>query len=374
MWTFVSVCLDHFGVHRTAMLRWCCSTEQERAAIEVDRKIDKMLREHARLLRRECSMCIIGMDNSGKTTLFRQMQMIHEGGYSVQYRKAFAETVFQNVFTAIKALTEAMITLNIPYTSPENQLDAQWIQDVETRQVTTLEAQHTDAIRRLWADPGIRTCYGRRREFQLLDSTEYFMNNLDRIAAPGYVPTDQDVLRAKTNNKSVEYSFDTGEHFLRIFEPDLFHHRRFRHIMMEANFFIFVASLSEYDQFGPWSSNPPDPFEHLVREGAQCFCSCVNNRCFRHIPFILFLNKMDILAEKIQTSDLQIYFPEFTGKKGDAEAAMDFIRGLYLSRVHVESKQLYVHFTCAIDTESIRQVFNDIKGNIHNKYLKNCLL
>uniref|UniRef100_A0A0E9PCF6 Uncharacterized protein n=1 Tax=Anguilla anguilla TaxID=7936 RepID=A0A0E9PCF6_ANGAN len=38
------------------MWRWCCSTEQERAAIEVDRKINKMLREHARLLR----MCIIG--------------------------------------------------------------------------------------------------------------------------------------------------------------------------------------------------------------------------------------------------------------------------------------------------------------------------
>jgi hypothetical protein len=42
--------------------------------------------------------------------------------------------------------------------------------DYET--VTTLEDQHVIAIKSLWSDPGIKECYGRRREYQLTDSAK----------------------------------------------------------------------------------------------------------------------------------------------------------------------------------------------------------
>lgn len=46
------------------------------------------------------------------------------------------------------------------------------MQDVNMVQVTQLERCYVDAIRCLWSDAGIRLCYGRRCEYQLLDSTE----------------------------------------------------------------------------------------------------------------------------------------------------------------------------------------------------------
>lgn len=52
------------------------------------------------------------------------------------------------------------------------QIYAKWLQDVNTVQVTQLEQGYVDAIRRLWSDMGIRICYSRRCEYQLLDSTE----------------------------------------------------------------------------------------------------------------------------------------------------------------------------------------------------------
>lgn len=52
------------------------------------------------------------------------------------------------------------------------QIYAKWLQEVNTVQVTQLERGYVDAIRRLWADDGIRLCYNRRGEYQLLDSTE----------------------------------------------------------------------------------------------------------------------------------------------------------------------------------------------------------
>lgn len=49
---------------------------------------------------------------------------------------------------------------------------AKWIQQEDIGKVTRLDRGYVDAIRRLWDDAGIRMCYGRRREYQLLDSTE----------------------------------------------------------------------------------------------------------------------------------------------------------------------------------------------------------
>ncbi|XP_061097751.1 guanine nucleotide-binding protein G(q) subunit alpha-like isoform X2 [Conger conger] len=104
--------------------------------------------------------------------------------------------------------------------------------------------------------------------------------------------------------------------------------------------------------------------ENLLRMNLKIFKQIISNHFFRSMPLILFLNKKDVLAEKIQTSHLQTYFPEFTGKQGDAEAAMDFIRGLFLSIVIAEGRLVCVHFTCALDPGNIRQVFCDVKDNV----------
>ncbi|XP_061097752.1 guanine nucleotide-binding protein subunit alpha-15-like isoform X3 [Conger conger] len=131
-------------------------------------------------------------------------------------------------------------------------------------------------------------------------------------------------------------------------------------LLRSADFLLFVASLSQYDQFESSEQNS----ENLLRMNLKIFKQIISNHFFRSMPLILFLNKKDVLAEKIQTSHLQTYFPEFTGKQGDAEAAMDFIRGLFLSIVIAEGRLVCVHFTCALDPGNIRQVFCDVKDNV----------
>ncbi|KAG5847820.1 guanine nucleotide-binding protein subunit alpha-11-like [Anguilla anguilla] len=346
----------------------CCLTEQERKDIEVDREIQRILKQQKKRERKEVKVLLLGTGESGKTTFIKQMRIIHGEGYSEENRRAFAKLVFQNIFTATKALANAMTTLSIPYSSPDNQLYAQWIQDVETRQVTTLEARHTDAIRRLWADPGIRTCYGRRREFQLLDSTEYYMNNLDRIAAPGYIPTMQDVLRVRVPTTGIiDYSFTVEKISLRIVDVggQRSERRKWIHCFENVTSLIFLASLSEYDQVLEEKET-----DNRMEESKALFYTTVHSPWFVRSSIILFLNKMDILADKIQTSDLKTYYPGFPGRKRDAEDAMDFISAMYLElaqdRVSHENvkKPVYSHFTCATDTQNIERVFTDVKNTV----------
>lgn len=50
-----------------------------------------------------------------------------------------------------------------------------------------------------------------------------------------------------------------------------------------------------------------------MEESMTLFYTTIHSPWFSSASIILFLNKKDILAEKIQTSDLQTYFQGFTG-------------------------------------------------------------
>ncbi|KAG7230805.1 hypothetical protein INR49_019619, partial [Caranx melampygus] len=316
----------------------CCLSEEEKRTIAVDKEIKKILKQQKKKERREIKILLLGTGESGKTTFIRQMRIIHGRGFSEEERRGFAKCIFQNIFTAINAMTGAMTVLKIPYSNPENEIFAQWMQDVNTVHITQLERGYVDAIRRLWADPGIRVCYSRRCEYQLLDSTEYYMNNLDRIASQDYIPTEQDVLRVRFPT--------TGIH--------------------DYSFTIRTITLSP-----PSASFCPN----RMHESLALFYTTIHSPWFLNTSIILFLNKTDILADKVQTSDLQRYFPSFAGKRQDPEDAKNYIRKMYEQQAinhdrRDERKTLYPHFTCATDTSNIRRVFSDVKDTVLLKSLR----
>lgn len=347
----------------------CCLSEDEKKSVAIHKKIQRELKKQKKKERKEMKVLLLGTGESGKTTFIRQMRIIHGKGFSEDDRKTFAKCIFQNIFTAIKALTAAMTALKIPYSNPENEIYAKWVQDINTVQITQLERGYVDAIRRLWADSGIRVCYGRRCEYQLLDSTEYYMSQLDRIASPDYIPTEQDVLRVRFPTTGIhDYSFKIKNITLRIVDVggQKSERRKWIHCFENVTSLIFLASLSEYDQVLEERETT-----NRMHESLSLFYITIHSPWFNSTSIILFLNKTDILADKIQTSDLQNYFPHFTGRRQNADDAKDFIKRMYEQRAinNNERKTLYPHFTCATDTNQIRKVFEDVKDTVLLKSL-----
>ncbi|XP_061739192.1 guanine nucleotide-binding protein subunit alpha-11-like [Nerophis ophidion] len=351
----------------------CFLSEDEQKTIIVDNEIKKILKKQKKKDRQEIKILLLGTGESGKTTFVRQMRIIHGRGFSEEDRLGFSKCIFQNIFTAIKAMTAAMSTLRIPYSNPENEIYATWLQDFNTAQITQLERRYVDAIRRLWADSGIRVCYSRRCEYQLLDSTEYYMNNLERIAAPDYIPTEQDVLRVRFPTTGInDYSFTIEKITLRIVDVggQKSERRKWIHCFENVTSLIFLASLSEYDQV----LEERDVINRM-EESLALFYTTIHSQWFHSTSIILFLNKTDILADKIKTSDLIKYFPSFRGRRQDAEDAKQYIWKLYELQANnvekrAEKKTLYKHFTCATDTDNIRKVFADIKDTVLLKSLQ----
>uniref|UniRef100_T1GVY3 Uncharacterized protein n=1 Tax=Megaselia scalaris TaxID=36166 RepID=T1GVY3_MEGSC len=77
-----------------------------------------------------------------------------------------------------------------------------------------------------------------------------------------------------------------------------------------------------------------------------------------------FLNKTDLFEEKIITSNLEDYFPEYFGPRRDGSSAKEFIRDLYILSVDDNSRTIYHHFTCATDTNNISNIFHSVKDTI----------
>ncbi len=63
----------------------------------------------------------------------------------------------------------------------------------------------------LLGDKSIQTTYQHRAAYQLTDSAKYFFDRLDEICRPGYLPTEQDVLRSRVRTTGIvenEFTID----------------------------------------------------------------------------------------------------------------------------------------------------------------------
>ncbi|KAM3599391.1 uncharacterized protein V6R79_004814 [Siganus canaliculatus] len=347
----------------------CCLPAQEVEKLRIHREIERQLRRDKRESHRELKLLLLGTGESGKSTFIKQMRIIHGRGYSEDDRRSFTRLVFQNIVTAIQALIQAMRDLQIDYIDDENTSHAEKLSQMEADQVSALEAWQANAIKRVWNDHGVQRCYDRRREFQLSDSARYYLSDMDRISGPSYIPTLQDILRVRVPTTGIiEYPFDLSRVIFRMVDVggQRSERRKWIHCFENVTSIIFLAALSEYDQVLYESET-----DNRLRESLALFKTILSYPWFHESSTILFLNKTDLLEEKIAQSDLAAYFPAYTGPRSDAESAKNFILQMYREQHGERPKPLYSHFTCATDTENIRVVFKAVKDtlfidNLHN--------
>jgi len=251
--------------------------------------------------------------------------------------------------------------------------------------------------KRLWNDAGVKETFRRRSEFQVADSVGYFLDNLDRISRREYEPTHQDILYARRTTKEVT-EFRIPINNLNFVFVDVGGQRSqrekwFKLFCQDMAGTLFMVSASEFDQ-----QLMEDKNENRLKESAIVFRTLINNLAFRHTTFILFLNKMDLLEEKVTEKRTKIssIFEEFdeienvnkvlfhtgihfNGNPFNQEDVKHFVLSLFLSQISSSSEQtfkksIYHHFTIATNTENIRLVFHSVKDSILRKNLDELML
>lgn len=114
-----------------------------------------------------------GAGESGKSTILKQMKLIHEGGYSRDERESFKEIIFSNTVQSMRVILEAMESLELPLEDQRAEYHVQTI-FMQPSQIEgdRLDPQVGNAISVLWKDAGVQQCFQRSREYQLNDSAK----------------------------------------------------------------------------------------------------------------------------------------------------------------------------------------------------------
>lgn len=83
-------------------------SERERSA-----RIDRTIEEDAKRFKKECKILLLGSGESGKSTIVKQMKIIHQNGYSHAELLMFRPTIYRNLLESAEAVVLAMRKLDI---------------------------------------------------------------------------------------------------------------------------------------------------------------------------------------------------------------------------------------------------------------------
>eukprot|EP01135_Chromosphaera_perkinsii_P004181 Nk52_evm88s270 gene=Nk52_evmTU88s270 len=348
-----------------------CQSAEEKALAEQNKDIEKQLKKDRQEANRTVKLLLLGAGDCGKSTLVKQMKIIHGDGYQQNELNSFKRLIFDNILSSMRNVIQAMSDLGVKYgdeAACKPEID-RILAAPEPYQGNTLPPELGKAVKVLFADAGITQCIARSHEYQLNDSAVYYFEAIDRIAANGYVPTEQDVLRSRVSTTGiVETKFKLGQLVYRMFDVggQRSERRKWIQCFDDATAIIFVTSLSGYNQV-----LFEDSETNRMHESLKLFDSIINNRFFAETSIILFLNKIDLFEQKILNHSLKICFPEYNGPDGVSKPAKDYILQKFMERNrNPQKKQIYSHFTCATDTHNITIIFRAVNDIIIQLNLK----
>jgi len=382
------------------LLGSCCasiSCPSGKTAEEVElasrsKQIDRQIKSDQRKMQQEVKLLLLGAGEPCKSTFLKQMKIIHGVVFEPEHLKEFRKIIYQNMIKGMRVLVDAQRKLDIELGNPANRQAGDQILLFDNFAAVDSEnfSDFRTLLSGLWADQGIREAFERRAEYHLPDSMGYFYDHIDRISLPTYVPTQQDILYCRKTTKGINEfrMFISNVPFLFV---DVGGQRTQRQKWFQCfdkvTAILFLASSSEFDQ-----KLFEDKRVNRLEESRNIFDTIVNHRTFAQVSVILFLNKMDLLEDKVTRKkvDISQYFPEFdqletvrsyvNNKFGGDPLNVADVKNFILYLFSVKQKfihsqrPIYHHFTTAVNTKNIQYVFTSVKETILRKNLSALML
>jgi len=340
--------------------------EAQRRKLEKDRskQLEAQMSNDHSVDQQVNKLLLLGAGESGKSTLFKQMITIYGKGYPESERRTFVPIIYNNIITSMKTLCQQSDQFS-PI-QDQQLLQSKQLVELELKGDEEIDVRLGDHLKALWASANIQTTYQHRAAYQLTDSSKYFFDRLEEICRPNYLPSEQDVLRSRVRTTGIvenEFTIDGNQFKMFDVGGQRNERKKWIHCFENVTAVLFVAAISEYDQVLYEDENT-----NRIVEALNLFEEICNSRWFRETSMILFLNKRDLFAEKIQKVSLREFFPEYQGDDS-YDSACEFMQEQFESKNRNPEKQVYTHVTCATDTDNISAVFNAVKDIIIRKSL-----
>ncbi|KAG5244055.1 hypothetical protein OIU76_009076 [Salix suchowensis] len=362
--------------------------EENAQAAEIERRIEQETKAEKHIQK----LLLLGAGDSGKSTIFKQIKLLFQSGFDEAELKSYIPVIHANVYQTIKILHDGSKEL------AQNETDSlKYVISNENKDIgkklseiggfldhPPLTKELALEIETLWRDAAVQETYACGNKLQVPDCTPYFMDNLQRLSDPNYIPTKDDVLYARVRTTGVvEIQFSpvgenkkSGEVY-RLFDVggQRNERRKWIHLFEGVTAVIFCAAISEYDQ-----TLFEDENKNRMIETKELFEWVLKQPCFEKTSFMLFLNKFDIFEKKVLKAPLNVcewfkdYQPVSAGKQ-EIEHAYEFVKKkfeeLYFQSTtpdHVD-RVFKIYRTTALDQKLVKKTFKLVDETLRRRNL-----
>jgi guanine nucleotide-binding protein subunit alpha, other len=115
----------------------------------------------------------LGAGESGKSTVIKQMRIIHTGGFHDDERQQTKAVIYSNMIVAFRVLLEIMETEDIAFAHEKTKVYADLLEtadaDLEADMAFTDDSVK-DAMARMWLDEGVQKAVAKGHEYALNDN------------------------------------------------------------------------------------------------------------------------------------------------------------------------------------------------------------
>jgi guanine nucleotide-binding protein subunit alpha len=230
----------------------------------------------------------------------------------------------------------------------------------------------------LWYDQGIRDIL-RRKKIRLEDSSGFFLDDLERVTSLEYIPSDDDVLKARLKTVGVsEYKFemeftagrDSGTEW-RIVDVGGSRSQRptWAPFFDDVDAIIFLAPISGFDQVLAEDKNVNRLEDSVLLWKAVC-----SNKLLANVDLVLFLNKCDLLEKKLNSGiQLSRYVRTYGDRGNDLDSVSKYLRGKF-SAIHREyspnPRKFYAFCTSVTDPATTAGIIASVRDTVIRQHLK----
>jgi GTPase SAR1 family protein len=217
------------------------------ASLERSKKLEAINKQTFKQEQQKIKLLLLGAGESGKSTIFKQMEILYGQSYPESERALMVSVVHSNILSNIRALVHACAK----FTPLANPSLADEFAKVPESEDTVLDTTVGALVKKIWADSGAQQTWGVKSNFQIQDALSWYMKDIDRISATGYIPSVDDILHARVRTSGIvekQYKIDKVEFAMYDVGGQRNERKKWIHLFDNVTAVIFVAAISEYDQ------------------------------------------------------------------------------------------------------------------------------
>ena len=230
---------------------------------------------------------------------------------------------------------------------------------IDVNDALVLSAERAETLSRIWNDAQIRETLGAGKTLHWDENAPYFLDKLDELSSSSYTPTDEDFLRLRTRTVGiVETRFDYKKMHICLIDVggQKTERKKWIHAFDGVDVLLFVVSVSDFNLTMEEAGD-----KSRLQDALTLFEDVICSPFFNRRNVVVFLNKMDVLEEKLKRGVcIRDYVDDFEGDADKVEDVVAYYEAKLRAANQSHARELYFHHTTALDTGMMDTVFSAV--------------